>query len=87
MLFEGRCEFQENYQGSRTLTFQRLSPSCAGLLEREITHFGHTHPLSFRTLTAIKFAFLAIPDLVPPAVPLSQVSLRRNVEGWSAYAT
>lgn len=45
--------------------------------------FEHTHPASLRTLTAIKFASLATPNLVPPAVPLLLVywHIRAHVEG------
>ena len=44
-------------------------------------YLKHAHPSSDRTFTAIRFAALAIPDLVPPAVPLS-LSQRALASGY-----
>ena len=64
-------EFWGHYSENQVLTCQQLIQSYTGSIRMEIeSRFGCTCPSSPKTLTAIKLAALAIPDLFPPAVPL-----------------
>ena len=69
------------------LHIRNRSGATRGLLKRGIAHLEPTHPRSFKTLTAIKFDFLATPYCLPPAVPLSESLRERRCRKRRTYAT
>jgi hypothetical protein len=87
MLFEGKDKPQKDELGKNTY-ISDITPELQGDCENEQAYIlEHTHPRSSRTLTAIRLADLATPNLVPPAVPLSPGQVVNKCRGKGTDAT
>ena len=73
MLFKKGGKPQDN-DGKENPYIPEIAPELCTWLGQRVTLLERTHPLSARTLTAIKLAALATPNLAPPAVPLLRVN-------------